>query len=139
VPLQPSCADSWLKPHPLSNKLAIVMSLGQWLPLAEQEESFTDWKRGPTWPEDCFPSPLILCIGSQSWQRCFYEAEPRDGRAACTLWLYPHTSPCPSLSAGAEPKPQLRTLPEVRSQAENFICLTHYSLHLSEQSRKGLL
>jgi len=24
VPLQPSCAYSWLKPHPLSNKLAIV-------------------------------------------------------------------------------------------------------------------
>jgi len=33
VPLQPSCAHSWLKPHPLSNKLAIVMALGLWLPL----------------------------------------------------------------------------------------------------------
>jgi len=33
VSLQPSCAYLWLKPHPLSNKLVIVMALGQWLPL----------------------------------------------------------------------------------------------------------
>ena len=37
VPLQPSCAHSWLKQHPLSNELAIVTALGQWSPLQSEK------------------------------------------------------------------------------------------------------
>jgi len=37
VPLQPSCTNSRLKPHPLSNELAIVMALGQWSPLQSEK------------------------------------------------------------------------------------------------------
>ena len=35
----------------------------------------------------------------------------------------PPTSPCPTLSTYAELSPQLRTLPEVTSEAENFISM----------------
>jgi len=34
VPLRPSCADLWLKPHPFSS---IVTVLGQWLPLQSKK------------------------------------------------------------------------------------------------------
>ena len=37
VPLQPSCTHSRLKPHPLSNELAIVTALGQWSPLQSEK------------------------------------------------------------------------------------------------------
>ena len=30
-------------------------------------------------------------------------SEPRHGHAVCTLWVHPPTSPCPTLSAHAEP------------------------------------
>jgi len=32
--------------------------------------------------------------------------EPRCGHPVCTLRVHPPTSPCPALSAGAEPKSQ---------------------------------
>ena len=32
--------------------------------------------------------------------------EPRRGHAVCTLWVHPPTSPCPALSAHAEPMSQ---------------------------------
>ena len=35
--LQPSCTHSRLKPHPLSNELAIVTALGQWSPLQSEK------------------------------------------------------------------------------------------------------
>ena len=41
MPLQLFCADLWLKPHPLSNKLSIITGLGQWLPLQTEKKSFT--------------------------------------------------------------------------------------------------
>jgi len=46
VPLQPFCTHSRLKPHPLSNKLAIVTALGQWLPLqrARKEPHCQKWR-----------------------------------------------------------------------------------------------
>jgi len=37
VPLQPSCTHSRLKPHPLSNELAIVTALDQWSPLQSEK------------------------------------------------------------------------------------------------------
>ena len=56
VSLQPSCAYSWLKPHPLSNN-----NHGSW-PMAaptEQEISFTARNGGPTRPEDHFLRPFM--------------------------------------------------------------------------------
>jgi len=51
VPLQPSCADSSLKLHPLSNEFSIVTALGQWTPpqtkkraLLPEMEALHDWK-----------------------------------------------------------------------------------------------
>ena len=32
--------------------------------------------------------------------------EPRHGHAVCTLRVHPQTSPCPALSAHAEPSPK---------------------------------
>jgi len=37
VPLQSSCTHLRLKPHPLSNELAIVTALGQWSPLQSEK------------------------------------------------------------------------------------------------------
>ena len=60
VPLQPSCPHSRLKPHPLSNELAIVMALGQWLPLqSEKIASLPEKEALRTWPEDHFLSPFV--------------------------------------------------------------------------------
>ena len=38
VPLQPSCGDSWLKAHPLSNELSIAT---QWSPLQSEKRAST--------------------------------------------------------------------------------------------------
>jgi len=53
VPLQPSCVHSWLKPHPLSNKLASHRSWPM-VALTERQNSLTARNGGPTWPEDSF-------------------------------------------------------------------------------------
>ena len=43
------------------------------------------------------------CSGLPSSNQGLFKAEPRHGRAVCTLRMHPPTSPCPTLSAGAEP------------------------------------
>ena len=48
MPFQPSCTHSRLKSHPPSNELAIVMALGQWLPLkSEKVASLPEMARRP--------------------------------------------------------------------------------------------
>jgi len=54
VPLHPSCTHLRLKPRPLSNELAIVTALGQWLPQQSEKISLTARNGGPAWPEDHF-------------------------------------------------------------------------------------
>jgi len=55
MPLQPSCADTWLKLRPNSNELLI---LGQWLPLQSEKELHCP-NGGPTWLEVRFLSPFV--------------------------------------------------------------------------------
>ena len=48
------------EPHPLSNKLAVVLALGQWSPL-QRENRLTARNGGPTciWPEHHFLSSFV--------------------------------------------------------------------------------
>jgi len=81
VPLQPSCANSWLKTPTFSS------SHGSWpmVTLAEWEERLTTRNGGPTWPENCSLSPFV--------HQGLSVAKPRSSYAVCTLLP---TSPCPA-------------------------------------------
>ena len=54
VPLQPSCADSWLKQQTFNSRSSWPM-----VTCTEQENSFTARNGDPTWPEGCFLSPFV--------------------------------------------------------------------------------
>ena len=64
--------------------------------------------------------------GPSSANQVTSKNEPRHGHAVFTLRVHPPTSPCPALSAHAEPKSHgPRTLPEVTFEAEShdgYIC-----------------
>ena len=49
VPLQSSCADLRLKPHPLVNKLSIVTPLSQCFPIETKERASLQEMEGPTY------------------------------------------------------------------------------------------
>ena len=89
VPLQPSCAHSGLKPHSLTNKLAVVMACGQWSSL--QSESFTARNGGPTWPDD-FSKPI-------------HAKEERNGLTKGFLQLSPEVAMLPGPSVETCPPP----------------------------------
>ena len=39
LPLQPSSADFWLKPHPLINEFSLVTAHSQWLPVQIEKKA----------------------------------------------------------------------------------------------------
>ena len=89
LPLQPFCADSWLKTHPLINKFSTVMALGQWSPI----------------PQDCYLNPFVQRrkvahpVSTKAFLQPSSEAAMLFAPFQCT---HPPTSLCPTLSAGAE-------------------------------------
>ena len=108
VPLQPSCPHSWFKPYPLSNELAVVMDLGQWL-LLQSKKLVHRLK----WRPYMAARSLSKCIhtkeernGLPSASQGLSTAKPRGSHATWAECWNPPTSPCPTLSTGAEPKSQ---------------------------------
>jgi len=54
--------------------------------------------------EDCFLNPFVhMRLAVVHSNQGVSKAEPWDGHAVCTLQVHPPTSPCPALSAEAEP------------------------------------
>ena len=102
VPLLSSCTHSGLKPHPLSNELAIVTALGQWSPYrARKEPHCQKWRpymaRRPVRAHEERNGPPRDDQGLSI-------AKPRSSHVTWAQDWNPPTSPCPTLSAGAEPK-----------------------------------
>ena len=106
VPLQPSCAYSWLKPHPLSNKLAIVTALDQWSSLQINQIA------SPSEMEALHGQKTIFLACSskggekwatQCWPRDFLQLSPE-----AAMLTGPSVKPAhlPAPFAGAEPKSQ---------------------------------
>jgi len=105
--LQPSFADLWLKPNPLSNELLIVTALGQWSPLQMENRA---------------SMPEMEALHSQkTFSKPIHAKEERNGPPSANQGLSqqsldqsnyaisaqcwnPPTILCPTLSAGAEPK-----------------------------------
>ena len=54
VPLQSSCADLRLKPHPRVNKLSIVTPLSQCFPIETKERASLQEMEGPTYEGTVF-------------------------------------------------------------------------------------
>ena len=85
----------------------IVTDLGQWLSVQTEKRASlpeTEPLHGQT-----SGSKLIRAKernGPPNANQGFSTAKPRGSHAGYTLWVHPPTSPCPALSAGAEPKPQ---------------------------------
>ena len=110
VSLQPSYAHSWLKPHPLSNELAIVIAVGQW-PSLQSEKIASHQKWRPYMARRPFSNPI--CAKEEgngppsAATKGFLQLGPEI--AMLRTWAQgwnPPISPCPTLSAGAEPKSQ---------------------------------
>ena len=87
MPLQSSCADLWLKSHPLSNVLSIVMALGQWCPYRVRKELHCQkWR--PYMTRRPFLCPFVQ---RRREMACTVPnpglsiAEPRGSHAVCTL------------------------------------------------------
>ena len=108
VSLQPSCARLWLKPHQLSDKLAIVTARGQWSPLQSEKIASLPvmealMARRP------FPKPIRAQEernGPPSADQGLSTAKPRSSHVTWAQCWNPPTSPCHTLSDGTEPKSQ---------------------------------
>ena len=112
VPLQPSCADSWLKLLPLS-------SMANEHPYRARKELHCQKRRSYMARR---PLSKPICAkeernGLPSADQGLSTAKPRSSHAVCTLQMHPPTSPCPALSAKIKDKAgcDKRTRPDVKT------------------------
>jgi len=94
-----------IKLHPLSNELARVTALGQWSPL--QSPSCQKWR--PYMATRLFSKPVRAQEernGPPRADQGLSTAKPRSRHVTWAQGWNPPTSPCPTLSAGVEPKSQ---------------------------------
>ena len=107
VPLQPSCAHSWLKPDPLSNELelAIVMALGQWSLLQSKKIAILPEMKALHGQKTVFQKTVHAKeerSSPPSADQGLSTATPRSSHVTWAQCWNPPTSLCPTLSAVAQ-------------------------------------